>query len=777
MLTALLPLAGWAETKPGANTVFTFNWTHEGDSKTAVITGFVNGATKGAITIPATVAFPEADGAEPSTFNVIEIAANAFEGETAITSVDFAASSNLTTIGEDAFLGCTGMTSVNFTNATKLTTIAARAFKGTKITALDLSATKLAAVTNILGTNYTDDPAVSNNTLTTVVLPATVTGIAGGAFANCTALATFTINGSTAGFTIGASAFRGTAIETLDLEKTTLVEVENLFGTVYAGANSINNNKLKTVKLPKTWETIATKAFENCTALSTISLKPAAEITALTQAIASLAFNGTALTTLNFTGTKVTGIPEKLLMDGTNVKKNTTLQTVTLNATIVDLNASFANCEALATVIIPDNSTLTALEANEFKGDKALATINTSKITTFGGSAFEGCAALESIKLDAAINLGVATFKDAGLTIVTIPKTVTTIPDNCFNGCEKLETVNFGHGDADAFNRIGEYAFAYTKIAAIIIPKTLPLDEADGIKSKAFGGCEQLKSFTFKPEGEPTATVINVNAFLGCSGVMFYTTDDYMGNPNVSGANQPKNITYVTSATPAVVTSFTTTKFANGENKYYIKWKGANDIKIKKNEAKVYDAYLDDEWNTLNMIQFKSSGGYVYIKAGQVALIITEKEDLSYEASDAGKHTSWISFTDAEHNDQVLQILGADKSRLDLEEEALAGSSIYGWVNSANTKKTGFQKITSGKTFKKGTLYVYAKEEPAAAPGLNVVWLDENGFVEENTTAISDIIAEPAQENGEMFNLQGIRVNGAAQKGIYIKNGKKFVVK
>ena len=31
-------------------------------------------------------------------------------------------------------------------------------------------------------------------------------------------------------------------------------------------------------------------------------------------------------------------------------------------------------------------------------------------------------------------------------------------------------------------------------------------------------------------------------------------------------------------------------------------------------------------------------------------------------------------------------------------------------------------------------------------------------------------------ENGAIYNLQGVRVNGA-QKGIYIQNGKKYVVK
>ena len=781
MLTALLPLAGWAETFPGANTQFTFTWEHVGDNKTATITGFVNGAQKGDITIPATVDFPEAEGQAPTTFNVTGIKLEAFKGETGITSVAFAASSNLTTIGANAFEGCGNMASVDFTYATKLETIGANAFKSTKITALDLSKTKIAEIDNLFGT--TAD--IKNNTLETVKFPATVLSIDANAFLNCNKLKTLNFNGSAEHFAIVAGALAGTIVDVLDLESTKIETINNLFGTKVA-ATAVENNTLQTVKLPNTWTSIVTRAFENCTALSTISLKPATGSAAAGQAIDNYAFNGAPLTNgLNFDGTTVSAIPANLLMDGDKVKKNTTLQTVTLNATIADLNASFANCEALATVNNLEGTAITTLEPNEFKGDKALATINTSKIKYFGESAFEGCAKLEAIDLgkctdEGGFGLGAKSFKDAGLKSVTIPKTVTVIPANCFNGCEALATVKFGHGADDDFTSIGEQAFLYNAFSSIIIPATMPLN-AEGIATKAFGGCENLKSFTFKPEGAPTATVVNVNAFLGCSDVVFYTTDTYKGDEDVTGVKQPKNVTYVATEAPTETTPFVTTKFANGENKYYIKWKGAQAIKIKKTDAKVYDAWLDDVDNTLNMIQYKTSGGYVYIAAGQVALIITDKQDLSYEAGTANKHTSWIDYDQTAEpvvNDQVLKIVETEEgvSRLDLEAEAGA-LSIYGWVNSASKKNTGFQKITSGKTFPKGTLYVFANEEEAAAPGLTVVWRDENGNIEETTTAISDIIAEPAQESGDMFNLQGIRVNGAAQKGIYIKNGKKFVVK
>lgn len=47
-----------------------------------------------------------------------------------------------------------------------------------------------------------------------------------------------------------------------------------------------------------------------------------------------------------------------------------------------------------------------------------------------------------------------------------------------------------------------------------------------------------------------------------------------------------------------------------------------------------------------------------------------------------------------------------------------------------------------------------------------------------HTTGISNICQETSiKDNGKVYNLQGMEVNKTLQKGIYIKNGKKFVVK
>lgn len=54
----------------------------------------------------------------------------------------------------------------------------------------------------------------------------------------------------------------------------------------------------------------------------------------------------------------------------------------------------------------------------------------------------------------------------------------------------------------------------------------------------------------------------------------------------------------------------------------------------------------------------------------------------------------------------------------------------------------------------------------------DIFWFDINEYL-----GIKDGIVTVNSNNDAIYNLQGVRVNSATQKGIYIKNGKKFIVK
>ncbi|MBQ9666974.1 MAG: leucine-rich repeat protein [Bacteroidaceae bacterium] len=149
--------------------------------------------------------------------------------------------------------------------------------------------------------------------------------------------------------TIGAGAFTGTHIGTLDLSSTKVAVVNNLFGTKTnkgkvssapttdtaiptAAAAIVSNDYLQTVKFPATLTTITEGAFVNCTKLTYVTFAtPATSVGDLT--INNYAFYGTAIQDLDLTNTN---LKELNPLFGYN---NVTLRKVTLPWCITTLAA------------------------------------------------------------------------------------------------------------------------------------------------------------------------------------------------------------------------------------------------------------------------------------------------------------------------------------------------------------------------------------------------------------------------------------------------------
>ena len=505
---------------------------------------------------------------------------------------------------------------------------------------------------------------------------------------------------------------------------------------------------LTSLALPKTWTSIVEGAFQNCPKLAEISLIPEDQTAANNQTINDYAFLGATVTSLDFSKTKVASIPGNLLADGIKVETNSILTTVKLNDKITALNNAFSGFTALSSIDLENDSKLVALGVAEFAGCTALTSINLQNITT----------------------LGAGVFSASGLTSVSLPKAITVIPEEAFWLCEDLETVTFAanYDALNPFTKIEEYAFAYSGIKSIIVPNVMPNDAADGVDNFAFMGCASLTDFTYAPAAA-TAAVVNADAFKRCSNVKFHTSLEYV----TANAVAPTNTTYDYALPEAATKKFEgITAYKTNANKFYVKWKGTETIKVKKSDAKVYDAYLDSD-NTLNMIQYKVEGGYYHIFAGNAALILTDNAELTYETSAHATGTSFVDLV-AGLASALKMNNAAATTRAALEKLAPAGTEVFVWTNSA-TKGVGFGKFT-GTNIPVGTLYAYAAEDEAGAPRIN--WFDENGNMEDAPADVTGIetVATDKEQNGVLYNMQGIRVNNA-QKGLYIKNGKKFIVK
>ncbi|MBB3702038.1 leucine-rich repeat domain-containing protein [Alloprevotella rava] len=213
-------------------------------------------------------------------------------------------------------------------------------------------------------------------------------------------------------------------------------------------------NNLTSITIPKAVEKVGTAAFRNMPNLETVTFEKPSSTTTLEQA----AFRGC----------------EKL-------------KTVTLPATITELNDVFNGCKELETVTMPADSKLKTIKPNVFTTNKKLKTFK-----------FEGNCDLETIEENAFANA-------ESLESFNMPKSVTNIKRNAFSGCKKLATVTF---DPEAvIAEIGEGAFADCGLHGISIPKNVTK-----IAKEAFRKCKDLK----KIEVTKATTDIDPLAFQYC---------------------------------------------------------------------------------------------------------------------------------------------------------------------------------------------------------------------------------------------------------------------
>ena len=689
-LAALLGMSINAMAEDWGNRTFVYTYSTPvaaDGSTTAEINGFIQdfpAADMATVTIPATVT--SQDG---KTLKVISIKADAFKDNKNIKKVIFS-SANLQTINATAFSGCTALTEVDFASATGLTTI-------------------------------------------------------------------------------GANAFAKAPIATLDLSTTKVGDVEILFGTDFNNGDKtkrVYNTTLKTVKLSKYWSTIKDKAFAGCTALATVDFNTVATgtgapVTQLFETGKDNMFAGCPITSLDFSGTKVTTLPAGLLYDGAIYTKNESLTSVTLTEKFTALNAALSNCTELATVTghikdpgKPGAVSALALTTNEFMNDAKLASFDISKLTALADYAFAG----------------------TGLTSVAFPKNaIATISEGAYMDCASLATVTWDKDD-NTLASIGEKAFAGTAIASITFPKNaaFSVTTAAQIAANAFAACENLKTVIWEDAAAttPTAKWINQSAFAFCEAVNFYTSATEITYWDGT-INKVDNVTFkpFAQAPGTVADKLTMTAYKNGNGKYYYKMNATANIAIAKGAAKVYDAWVDaTDDAVLNMQAYRTVGGKYEIATGDVCLIVSDTEEVELAE---GTGTSSSTTTSVMGYANALKMTPAATTRVTLLLAAPDDTySLYGWVNSANG--TGFQKITSGSSIAKDVLYAYAKEP--AAGRLTVNWYDENGNLENETTAIQSVEAQATEAEGESFNLSGQKV-AAGYKGIVIKNGKKMIVK
>lgn len=623
----------------------------------------------------------------------------------------------------NTFTNLPALTSVTLSEGIK--TIGADAFKGLAITEITLPSTvemiehSAFKNTKITGITLPDAlkeiayEAFENVPLTAVAIPAKVTAIGNYAFNGCAELASVDLSAAAALKSIGNAAFKGT-------KKLEAIDFANVEELTTIGAEAFAGSGLKSITIPETVEgkNADQKVFENCEALTTATV---------------------------------------------NLKTNK-LE-----------NCWFRGCTALESITLGEN--IEVIGAQAFKGCEKLktVTISSEKFYAIQGSAFEGCEALESLDLsNTKFNFN-ASYTDVfkgctALAEIKLPETVTTLIENTFADAI-IEELDLSETGVTTWAKIFGTPTAEkpnTTLKVISLP-------AVTIGEGAFNYFTALQTVNYK---NPATTGIDVKAFIGCTPfITINTTAAYIKSKESEGV--PTNAKWGEGATLKVKK---TVKDKTGE-KYYMYFTNTEDTPAIFNaaDAKMYSVYTDQ--GTAYFQSLITVNGKYIVKKGECVVLKT----------DEAKEVEYVLETSTDHSVLISKVfVGDGKSVADFQN----GTNIYKYVVNGsdsnvsftngkdyvyrltNTAANGFGfTYYAGENLNAGQFFIVSTLAPASASArLNSVWLDENGNVESaaEATAIQGIEAE--SENSTVYNLQGVRVNGA-QKGVYIQNGKKFIVK
>lgn len=482
---------------------------------TATVANYDNSTPDGVIDIPDTVTKDNID------YTVTAIGDSAFESfptPTNVSSVFIPAT--VRSIGDSAFSYCNALTTVTFAEGSQLKSIGLAAFYGTEQ----------------LYPRFKE-----------IKIPDSVDTIGSGAFFYCQDLERITLPSALQ--TLSSVTFYGCAALS---EVTFPASLKTIESSVFDGCRNLSE-----VKLPASLTAIQPSVFHRCSAKTVFydgSLEQWNHITAdndvLGYSCPSLVMNDYTAQFIpvkdendpdpppkTVTITKYTGTESTVILPSTinswpvtkigedALKDNTTITSVTIPDSVTEIGSNaFAGCTNLTSVNYEgDWSNLTIQSGNPAVEDAAKDAANeqlfdfefTPDNTAVIVKKYNGTAADVTIpshyKGKPVTMIDHAAFHDSAVTSVTIPDSVTSIPDDAFAFCSQLTNISI----PNSVTFIGFSAFnSCTSLKSITLPSSLST-----IQSSAFYNCGNLETIRIPV----SVTFIGNYAFAGCPSSMTVT--------------------------------------------------------------------------------------------------------------------------------------------------------------------------------------------------------------------------------------------------------------
>ena len=429
---------------------------------------------------------------------VTSIGYSAFSDCSLLGTVTFGEGSKLESIGNNAFSNCSNLTSIKIPSS--VTSIGSSAFSNCS----SLGTVKFGEDSKLesIGNN-----AFSNcSNLNSIEIPSRVTSIGERAFEGCSALKKVNITDIDAWAMIdfafssnplnyGAGLYLNGGLVT-EVTLTTATKIGDYAFNYY--------DSLTSITIPSSVISIGSDAFNNCSALGTVTFGEGSKLESIGSSAFYICSNLTSIT-----------IPSGVTSIGDSAFYNCTkLESIEIPSSVASIGGdAFTFCDALKKVNITDIDAWAMIDFG-WRGIK----IN----PLYYGDLYLNGELVTEVTLTTATKIGDYAFYDYDLlTSITIPSSVKSIGDSAFYNCTKLESIAVDQNNSNYSS--DEYGVLFNKDKTELIQYpvgntrtqyTIP-SSVTSIGDGAFYNCSALETVTFGDNSK--LVIIGNEAFYNCS--------------------------------------------------------------------------------------------------------------------------------------------------------------------------------------------------------------------------------------------------------------------